>query len=183
VDAALIKKLEVRRFGDGKKKQPRGKAIPAGKSYTEKSDEDSDTGSEVESEVECEVESSEEEELPDLDQAPIPGPSKQKSSPSPAFQPGSHVVAEYEGEYFLCEVTQNQEDVAKGYTRLSYTTIKGKNSFAWGEKPDLMITLNEDILVKDVIPQPINSRGHFGLESKDLMAVLKKWLRSISLPC
>ena len=113
-------------------------------------------------------------ELPDLDQAPIPGPSKQKSSPSPAFQPGSHVVAEYEGEYFLCEVTQNQEDVAKGYTRLSYTTIKGKNSFAWGEKPDLMITLNEDILVKDVIPQPINSRGHFGLENKDLIAVLKK---------
>jgi hypothetical protein len=34
------------------------------------------------------------------------------------------VVAVYEGEYFLCEVTQNQEDVAKGYTRLSYTTIK-----------------------------------------------------------
>jgi hypothetical protein len=47
-------------------------------------------------------------------------------------------VAVYEGEYFLCEVTQNQEDVAKGYTRLSYTTIKVKTafSFAWGEKPD-----------------------------------------------
>jgi hypothetical protein len=38
------------------------------------------------------------------------------------------VVAVYEGEYFLCEVTQNQEDVAKGYTRLSYTTIKGKTA-------------------------------------------------------
>jgi hypothetical protein len=31
VDAALLRKLEVRRFGEGKKKQPRGKAIPAGK--------------------------------------------------------------------------------------------------------------------------------------------------------
>jgi len=37
-----------------------------------------------------------------------------------------------------------------------------------------MITLNEDILVKDVIPQPINGRGHFGLENSDLIAVLKK---------
>ena len=78
------------------------------------------------------------------------------------------MVAVYEGEYFLCEVTQNQEDVAKGYTRLSYTTVKGKNSFAWGEKPDIMITLNEDI------HQPINSRGHFVLDNSDLIAVLKK---------
>jgi hypothetical protein len=39
-----------------------------------------------------------------------------------------------------------------------------------------MITLNEDI------HQPINSRRHFGLDNSDLIAVLKKWLCSISLP-
>jgi hypothetical protein len=80
------------------------------------------------------------------------------------------VVAVYEGEYFLCEVTQNQEDVAKGYTRLSYTTIKVKTafSFAWGEKPDVMITLNENI------PQPINSSGHFRLDNSNLIGVWKK---------
>jgi hypothetical protein len=74
----------------------------------------------------------------------------------------------YEGEYFLCEVTQNQEDVAKGNTRLSYTTIKAKTALPGERSLTVMITLNEDI------PQPINSRGHFGLDNSDLIAVLKK---------
>jgi hypothetical protein len=117
VDAVLLKKLEVRRFGEASKKKPRGKKIPAGMSYTmEEEKENSDMGeesevdteseveveSEVESEVECEVESSEEEteELPDIE--PAPGPSNyKKKGPSThsqlLYQPGSHVVAVYEG--------------------------------------------------------------------------------------
>ena len=38
IDQALLKKLEVRRFGESKKKS-RGKKVPAGKSYTENEDD------------------------------------------------------------------------------------------------------------------------------------------------
>ncbi len=56
MDAALLKKLEVRRFGDAsKKKQPRGKKIPAGQSYCAEEDSRSDEDN-VESEVESKVE-------------------------------------------------------------------------------------------------------------------------------
>jgi hypothetical protein len=33
IDNVLLKRLEIRRFGDGKRK-PRGKKMPAGQSYT-----------------------------------------------------------------------------------------------------------------------------------------------------
>jgi hypothetical protein len=202
VDAVLLKKLEVRRFGEASKKKPRGKKIPAGMSYTvEEEKENSDMGeesevdteseveveSEVESEVECEVESSEEEteELPDIEPTPGPSNNKKKGPPTHSqllYQPGSHVVAVYEGEWFLCEVCLDQQGVSKGYTRLSYTTIKGNNNFAWGEKADLHITLNEDILVTNVSPKPVNSRGNLGLDRIDLTCVLARMVMVFFLP-
>jgi hypothetical protein len=39
-----------------------------------------------------------------------------------------------------------------------YMTIKGSNAFAWGHK-DVHATLNEDILMEPVLPEPVNSRG------------------------
>ncbi len=40
LDGALLRRLEVRRFGEGTKKNPRGKKIPAGQSYSAESDEE-----------------------------------------------------------------------------------------------------------------------------------------------
>jgi hypothetical protein len=172
VDQALLKKLEVRRFGDGPKKQPRGKKVPAGQSYS--ATEDLQTSEEEESELEDEEVATDEEEvvddvdeemveneeLPDLD---VAGPSSSRM--------GSYVVAAYEGEWYLAEVSRDQNNVARGYTRLSYMVIKGKNSFSWGDKPDLHVALNEDILLEAVSPEPVNSRGHLGLKKKDLQLV------------
>ncbi len=148
----------MRRFGEKNKKKPRGKKVPADQSYSRAVEEDSeeeendkveseeDESEEEESEEEeCELEELEaeeheaeereaeeheqeqrepeqddEEELPDLDK-PIAG---------------TTVVAAYEGQWFLAEVTESQAGVSKGYTRLSYRLIKGSNSFAWGSKPD-----------------------------------------------
>ena len=46
-------------------------------------------------------------------------------------------------------------------------TIKGNNSFVWGEKEDIHVALNEDIIVEPVLPEPLNTRGHLGLKKKD----------------
>ncbi len=183
VDAALLQKLEVRRFGQGKK-QPRGKKVPAGESYTRQSEneeEEEESGlseSDLEDEVnssDMEVDQEPEAELPDL-----PGPSG-SGSKRPAkvlaqndHQPsakkknvGSYVVAIYEQEWFLAEVVQDQTGVQTGYTRLNYMCIKGKNSFSWSEKKDLHITLDEDILLQPVTPEPVTNRGYLGLKKKD----------------
>jgi hypothetical protein len=168
----LLKKLEVRRFGDGTKRKPRGKKLPAGQSYSADNDSQEDSD-EAESELESELESEPEEdrdkedeevadeeceELPDLD-----GPGNSNIE--------KFVVAAYEGQWFLAEVTMDQKNVTKGYTRLSYMTIKGNNCFSWGEKPDIHVALNEDILLETVSPEPVNSRGSLGLKKKDLMMV------------
>jgi hypothetical protein len=111
IDNALLQRLEVRRFGDGKKK-PRGKKVPAGQSYTaeiEDSSEENDLGSEEEeddpvSEEEQAEDEEEQEELPDLDR--------------PIRKAGTFVVALYEGQWFLAEVCADQKNVGKGYVRL-----------------------------------------------------------------
>ncbi len=51
-------------------------------------------------------------------------------------------------------------------------TIKGNNSFGWGEKEDIHDALNEDIIVEPVLPEPLNTRGHLGLKKKDHDRVL-----------
>ena len=51
----------------------------------------------------------------------------------------------------------------EGHTLLSYMTIKGRNSYAWGAK-DILPTLNDDILISQVTPVPVKSRGHLGFE-------------------
>lgn len=167
VDSALLKKLEVRRFGEATKKKPRGQKVPAGQSYTkdvvqEDSEIESEEDSEEDEPDEPEAEEEQEDEtLPDLD---TPGSSRM----------GSYVVAVYEGSWFLAEVSKDQTNVGKDYTRLIYMQIKGTNSFNWDFKTDIVVTLDEDILLEAVEPQPVNSRGHLGLNKKDLKLVLSR---------
>ena len=75
-----------------------------------------------------------------------------------------YVAATYEGELFMAQVLEDQEDTMEGNTLLSYMTIKGRNSYAWGAK-DILPTLNDDILISQVTPPvPVNSRRHLGFE-------------------
>jgi hypothetical protein len=85
---------------------------------------------------------------------------------------GSYVVAVYEEEWFLAEISKDQAQVAKGYTRLKYMVKKGTNSFAWGAKDDIHVALDVDIILEPVIPEPVNSRGNLGLKKKDFDKVL-----------
>ena len=84
---------------------------------------------------------------------------------------GNHVVATYEGEWFLEEICRDQSKVATGYTRLKYMQIKGNNAFASPLRPDLHVTLNEDIILRRVVPEPVNQRGYLGLCKFDLKKV------------
>jgi len=177
LDDTLLKTLELRRFGDQSKKKPRGQKLPAGRSYSAEDSEEEEESEEEDSEKEDDVEESseeeeeegsrqeelEDEELPE----PHPGPSSLKF--------GTSVVAIYEGQWFLADVAESQEKVGHGYTRLSYAAIKGTNCFAWTAKPDIMVTLNEDIILTEVNVVPLNNRGHVGLTKQDLKKV-ENWM-------
>jgi hypothetical protein len=176
VDANLLKNLEVRRFGDSGKKKPRGKKVPAGESYSkpvedEEDDEESEDDEEREEEgedslSEMESDHDEQEKDDDLEELELPDlevPSKKMSG---------HVVAVYEDEWFLAEVCKDQSGVESGYTKLKYMTIKGMNNFSWGPKEDIHITLDEDIILNEVVPEPVNSRGGLGLAKKDFAKVV-----------
>jgi len=220
LDSVLAKTLEVRRFGDGKKKQRgRGKKVPAGKSYTEESEEEKDSEEDSEEKEDSEEEKdSEEEDNVDVDELLGGGDevetrrSKRKrwSVESEGEENvledqvedqmeeeeeeeeeevadlgcavgGSYVIAMYEGQWFLAQVCFDQANVKKGYTKLSYLVLRGENCFVWGEKPDIMETLNIDIVVEKVVPELQNNRGHLGLNKKDLKS-LKSLLVVVYLP-
>jgi hypothetical protein len=166
VDQQLVEKLEVRRFGAPKRKG-RGPKIPAGQSYSAQEEEEEDSPEEEDS---SEEEDSNEE-LPDPELRP----------PTTKI-PGTMVVAVYEGEWFIAEVMEEQErGVPGGYTRLKFMAIKGNNVFAWPNKEDRVITYNEDILLENIDPIPLNSRGHFGLNEKDLKRV-QSWMVVVYCP-
>ncbi len=78
---------------------------------------------------------------------------------------GTSVVAVYEGQWFLANVAENKVNVGHGYTKLSYLAIKG------ADKPDIMVTLIEDIILSEVNVVPRNNRGHAGLTKDDLKKV------------
>ena len=176
IDKALLDKLEERRFPVNKRKG-RGKKIPAGKSYTDDQEEEEeedlsedDGGSGGDESVGPPSSSEDEaEEEPEIEQ-PEEVDSDLESLPEIHHKTGQFVVAVYEEEWFLAEVALEQEDVAKGYTRLKYMAIKGANSFAWGLRPDIHVACNDDILLP-IVSEPVNSRGHLGVNKKDLAKV------------
>jgi len=193
VDAALVKKLELRRYGDKAKKMPRGNKVPAGQSLTAQVEESSEEEEEEEESSEEEFDVfGEGEDDPGDGRDPGEGRSKEDDEkmeeeleeeleeeeleveePRANLNLGTHVVAVYEGQWFITEVCRDQSGVSRGYTRLSYMVIRGKNTFAWGPK-DYLITRDEDILLTHVVPQPLNSRGHVGLTKDDLRSVLDR---------
>jgi hypothetical protein len=126
-------------------------------------DDSSNEDSEVE-QVEEEVDggAEEDEQLPDLN-------ARINTSSSGRPSPGTYVVALYEEQWFLAEVSKDQHSVKAGYTRLEYMVIKGNNAFSQPSKSDLHITFNEDIILHNVVPEPVNSRGCLGLSKKDLL--------------
>jgi hypothetical protein len=185
LDKALLQRLEIRRFGDPSKKRPRGQKVPAGQSYTDRvEDEEEDTDDTDEDELdemdenevnedENEVNEDNEDEFEDEVEAVLQG-AEAGGLPDelPEVCAGSYVVAVYEGQWFLAEVCRDQSQVKDGYTKLEYMAIKGTNAFTQPSKPDLHITLDEDIILKNVSPEPVNSRGCLGLSKKDLSKVL-----------
>jgi predicted nucleic acid-binding Zn-ribbon protein len=193
LDAALLQRLEVRRFGEqAKAKRPKGNKVPAGQSYTvrnedkeddeseeDKEDDESEEDKEDDESEEDEDDEQESDETGDEDEdvdAILEGAGDAGPDELPDLQnsadAGSYVVAIYEEQWFLAEVVKDQNGVPKGYTRLAYMLIKGKNSFAQPLKPDLHVTLEEDIVLKHVSPEPVNSRGCLGLSKTDYLKVL-----------
>ena len=70
--------------------------------------------------------------------------------PHSSWNCGSLVVAVYEGEWFVGEICKEQNFIPTGYKRVSYTTPRGHNVFKWPDRKDIMLTLEEDIILKNV---------------------------------
>jgi hypothetical protein len=181
VDQVLLKKLEIRRFGDGQKKRPRGKKIPAGESYSKQDEEEDDVSEQEDEEEEAgneEVEADEEEvEEADSESENSVDEEEGDAEELPDLEgtsriPGSFVVAIYEEEWYIAEVCKDQSNTVSGYVTLSYMSKKGTNSFLWPSKVDLHPTLVEDIILEPVAVEPINSRGHLGLKKKDFSKLI-----------
>ena len=188
IDTALLKRLETSRYGDGhsqKRTRPKGKKVPAGKCIrpddiaTSEEEEEQEEPEEVPEEV---PEEEPEEEpgvssvlqqeirnalMPKAKKAASLRKARKTTAAGKGLVPGSYVVAVYEEEAFLAEVSQDQDSVDTGYTRLNFMKINGMNRFIWG-KPDILVTLNTDIIMKNVEPIPVNNRGCLGLKSDDL---------------
>lgn len=168
LDSSLLKKLETQRYGDQQKKPPRGKALPAGQSYSAKymaRDE------EEEDEDESEDEEEDEEEDGDLESGPDELPELNRPVVSAAAGKTTLLVAIYEGEWFVAERLADQSGVPAGSVKLTYMAPRGINVFVWPERPDIMETLKEDILVENIAIEPSNSRGHFRVKDNDYKRV------------
>ena len=176
VESELVKSLKVRR-GYGNKKKPTGcgQKIPAGASYStwrneEEEAEKEDQEEQVESEEE-QVESEEEQVESEVDPDDLLDDVSSSSSMAMSSS-SSMVIAEYEGQWFPAEVCADQKGVSRGYQKLSYMQIKGigmglgkvLNSWAWPEKPDILVTSEQDILLKNITIEPRNSRGCFSVK-------------------
>jgi len=90
-----------------------------------------------------------------------------EEGPCSSWNSGGLVVADYEQEWFIAEIVKNQERIPSAYYRLSYAAHRGENTFIWPDRKDMMLTLKEDILMKNVTVVPINNRGFFKLSDSD----------------
>jgi hypothetical protein len=57
----------------------------------------------------------------------------------PTVKAGAYIVTVYESQWFPAEVSSDQSQVKRGYTKLEYLVIKGTNAFSHPSKPDLHI--------------------------------------------
>jgi hypothetical protein len=148
IDAILLKKLEVRRFGEGKKRQPRGKKIPAGQSYSAECDSEEQVVSNAEAGTASEVE--------DLDSNEEEGDKNEDNRSEDAS----------------CEELPDLNPPQA--RRQAGMAIKGRNVFGWGKKADLVDTFEEDIILHKVEPVPANNRDHLQLCTNNHLSVLSR---------
>jgi hypothetical protein len=87
----------------------------------------------------------------------LPPASTSSSNIIREFLPGSYVIARYVGNWFIAQVENEQTNILPGYMHLRYMAKKGRNRFMW-EKPDILSTLDQDILLKTPPPVPVTSR-------------------------
>jgi len=191
LDDTLLKTLELRRFGDQSKKKPRGQKLPPGKSHSAQAARRRTARRRT-------MWRSLARRRPARRRTAgrrIAGRRKRRRRAAGRRNwrmrncltltlrpvPSTSVVAIYEGQWFLADVAESQEKVGHGYTRLSYAAIKGNNCFAWAAKPDIMVTLNEDIIHTEVIMVLLNNRGHCGLTKQDLKKV-ENWMVVVYIP-
>lgn len=203
LDQVVLQRLEANRYGKGVKAgRPKGKKIPAGKSHTpgkrslsvpEDEIDDPPTPEDKEAAADAVEPEKELDELPspsrytkDRSCSPQPGCSWYPDPPRPQLENMSkqkkqkHLASApatlksvYEGQWFLAIVSKNQVNVTEGYTKLEYMKIKGMNMFVW-DKDDVLDTRNQDIIMTNVQPIPMNNRGYLGLNKADYAKIIKK---------
>lgn len=185
LDSLLLKKLERQRFGDKKKKVPRGKQLPAGASYSaaymSEAEEDSDREDSDREDSDGEDSDGEDIDGEVIDGEDIDGEDSDKENDEVLPEPNATgtasgtgtklVVAVYEEEWFVAEVAADQTDVPAGCVKLMYMAPRGKNVFAWPERADIMVTEKDDILVSGIEIEPVNSRGYFRVKDNDFKRV------------
>ena len=128
------------------------------------------------SDLDAEVIQGYRESSPDYDELPDPGQGRassqaEDSDGSSCRSTGGKtilVAAVYEEEWFVAEKVA---DVKPGMVKLSYMTPRGHNVFMWPDKPDIMDTVKEDILVENISIEPVNSRGYFRVKNTDYKRV------------
>ena len=95
---------------------------------------------------------------------------------------GSWVVAVYHDAWYICLVEgEEEEEMDRGYTLLRYMNRSGRNQFFWDSKPDVLKTVNTDILGFTNPPIPVSNRDIGFLEG--LCKKLDAHLRFLVVYC
>lgn len=101
------------------------------------------------------------------------GPSSKVPESSDEFAVGTFVVAMYEGTWYLGQVEGcDPDEEVDGYTCVKYLEKKGENKFTFSGR-DILQTLNSDILLTVEHPDPVSSRGFWGLPQQTVKEVMK----------
>jgi hypothetical protein len=80
IDSTLLKRLEMRRFGEASKKKPRGKKTPAGQSYTEAAGDSKEEADNVEEDDEEEEQEQEDVDVVDVEEVAMATISKRSEA-------------------------------------------------------------------------------------------------------
>jgi hypothetical protein len=72
---------------------------------------------------------------------------------------------------------EEPENECEGFTLLKYMQRIGRNQFVWGAVPDILKTINKDILLKTGPPIPVSS-SYLGYP-KDIVKTLDQMLLTI----
>jgi hypothetical protein len=190
LDQQLVEKLEVRRFGDVPKRKGRGPKIAPGKSYSALEEEEDSPEEEEDSPEEQEDSPEEEEDSPEEEEGGGDEVHAQAGGSGVRRNKSRAGGVQYEEEDDKDDEEEEEEsdeelpdpELRPPTEKISGTmAIKGTNVFTWPNKDDRVITYNDDILLENIDPIPLNSRGHFGINEKDLKRV-QSWMVVVYCP-